>query len=125
MPALRRTYERFAPATIGIEATAFQLSIVQEARRAGLPIKAQRAERDKVSRALTAAARAEGGRVFFERGASYLEALEGELTAFPAGRHDDIVDVISYAAVEVANLHGGPRATWIAGPSRPSRRIGG
>ena len=120
VPAIRSLHERFRPDTIGIEATAFQLSIVQEARRAGLPIKALRADKDKVSRALTAAARMEGGGVFFEAGATYLEALEGELTAFPAGRHDDTVDALSYAATEVA-LNDGPRIRVLRGPARPRR----
>ena len=39
VPALRRVYERFAPATIGIEATGVPVRIVQEARRTGLPIR--------------------------------------------------------------------------------------
>lgn len=105
-------YERFRPDTIGIEAIAFGLSIVQEARRANLPIKALRADRDKVSRALTAAARMEGGHVMFEAGAMYLDILEAELTAFPAGRHDDMVDVLSYAVLEAIDSSG-PRLRWV------------
>jgi predicted phage terminase large subunit-like protein len=112
VPALRRVYERFHPDTIGIEATAFQVSIVQEARRAGLPIKALRADRDKVSRALSAAARMEGGHVLFETGATYLDVLEGELTAFPAGRHDDAVDALSYAVLEAIDSTR-PRLRWL------------
>ena len=112
VPALRRLYERFRPDTIGIEATAFQLSIVQEARRTGLPIRALRADRDKVSRALTAAVRMEGGNVFFESGSWYLDVLEKELTTFPVGRHDDTVDVLSYAVLEAIGCSG-PRLRWL------------
>jgi predicted phage terminase large subunit-like protein len=112
VPALRRMFERFQPDTIAIEATAFQLALLQEARRAGLPIRALRADRDKISRALAAAARMEGGQVYFEAGAGYLEILEGELTAFPAGRHDDMVDVLAYAALEAISARG-PRLRWL------------
>ncbi|PZR80339.1 MAG: hypothetical protein DLM65_08500 [Candidatus Aeolococcus gillhamiae] len=101
VPALRRMYESWHPATVGIESVAFQLSIVQEARRAGLPVRELKPDRDKVSRALTAAARMEGAGVFFRAGAPYLGDLEAELLRFPAGRHDDMVDVLSYAIAEV------------------------
>jgi predicted phage terminase large subunit-like protein len=112
VPALRHAYELHKPDVIGIEASAFQLVIVQEARRAGLPIKALRPDRDKVSRALAAAARMEGGQVFFEDGAPYLDVLESELTAFPHGRHDDIVDTLAYAVLEAVDSHG-PRLRWL------------
>jgi predicted phage terminase large subunit-like protein len=109
IPALQRAHQRFRPSVIGIEATAYQLTIVQEARRAGLPVRALRADRDKVSRALTAAAYAEGGRLFFESGATYLDDLEAELLSFPAGRHDDMVDAVSYATADVSRFAEGPR----------------
>lgn len=103
VPALRRMYDRWHPAHVGIESVAFQLSIVQEARRAGLPVRELRPDRDKVSRALTAAARMEGGAVYFPATAPYLGDLEAELLHFPAGRHDDMVDTLSYAIVEVTH----------------------
>lgn len=115
VPALVRMFDRWQPAHIGIESVAFQLSIVQEARRAGLPIRELRPDRDKVSRALTAAARMEGGAVFFPAAAPYLGDLEAELLRFPAGRHDDMVDALSYAVAEVTrprgrlSFHGEPR----------------
>jgi predicted phage terminase large subunit-like protein len=120
VPALGRVHERFTPSTIGIESSAFQLSIVQEARRAGLPVRELRADRDKVARALTLAARMEGGQVFFEAEARYLEALEAELLSFPAGRHDDMTDALAYAATEAPRLRDGPRIRVLRAPA-PSR----
>lgn len=106
VPALRRVYEQFEPYAIGIETGGFQSAIIQEALLDGLPAKKLEPDKDKVSRALLAAAKMESGKIFFRFGADYLEALEPELLAFPHGRHDDQVDAISYAAGEVA-LHGG------------------
>ncbi len=101
VPALQRMYQRWRPSTVGIESVAFQLSIVQEARRTGLPIRELKPDKDKVSRAFAAAARMEGAGVFFPDGAPYVADLEAELLRFPAGRHDDMVDVLSYAVAEV------------------------
>lgn len=101
VPALRRVYERWRPVSIGVEQVAFQLSIVQAAQRNGLPVVALKPDRDKVSRAMTAAARMEASQVFFPRDASWLAELERELLQFPAGKHDDQVDVLAYAAAQV------------------------
>ena len=99
---LRRLYEEWKPDHIGIESVAFQLAVIQEARKAGLPVRELRPDRDKVSRALMAAARLEGGNVFWPRHASWLGEWEAELLLFPNARHDDQVDTLSYASLEVA-----------------------
>lgn len=102
VPALRTMYDRWRPASIGIEQVAFQLSIVQAAQRAGLPVVSLHPDRDKVSRAMTAAARMEAGAVYLPKDAAWLEEFERELLTFPASRHDDQVDVFAYAAAQVA-----------------------
>jgi predicted phage terminase large subunit-like protein len=102
VPALRRVFEQWRPASIGVEQVAFQLSIVQAAQRDGLPVVSLRPDRDKVSRAMTAAARMEAGQVFLPEHAVWLGEFERELLQFPAARHDDQVDTLSYAAAEVA-----------------------
>ena len=49
VPALRRARERWNLGTIWIEKVGFQLALVQEARRAGLPIRELEADKDKVA----------------------------------------------------------------------------
>lgn len=50
---------------------------------------------DKATRAQAFRGRLSQGRVRFPRHASWLPALEAELLTFPAGKHDDQVDVLS------------------------------
>jgi predicted phage terminase large subunit-like protein len=102
VPAIRRVYEQHRPAQIGVERAGFQLALIQEARRSGLPIQALNPDLDKLSRALPAAARMEGGQVAWPADAPWRDTLEAELLAFPHGRFDDCVDVLGYAAGEVA-----------------------
>lgn len=94
---LREQFQRHRPAFIGIERAGYQLALLQAAVREGLPARELRADRDKVSRALTIAARYEAGAVYHRAGAPWLEAYEDELLAFPRGQHDDQVDCAGYA----------------------------
>lgn len=102
-----RVYEAYRPAYIGVESVGFQLSTVQDMRRGSpaekrppLPIRALQPQGDKVSRALTLAARMGGGNVYVPKDAPWLARLEAEMTQFPKGKHDDQVDALSYAALE-------------------------
>lgn len=54
------------------------------------------------TRAYTAATRYEIGRVYHRRHAEWLGGVEAELLGFPSGAHDDMVDVVSDAAIAVA-----------------------
>lgn len=85
--------------TIGIESVGYQLTMIQQAQRAGLPVKALKADKDKVSRAMTIAARYESGQVYHLRGAGWRGEFEQEMLVFPSGRHDDQVDVAAYAGL--------------------------
>lgn len=104
-----RVFQAWRPAYIGVESVGFQTSTVQDLRRGAawenpprppLPIKALRPEGDKVTRALTLAARMGGGHVYVPEMAPWKAALIAELAIFPKGSHDDQVDVLSYAALE-------------------------
>ena len=64
-----------------------------------------KADRDKASRALVAAARMEGGQVYFPAARGWLDEWESELLLFPNSRHDDQVDTLAYAALEVTKAH--------------------
>ena len=90
---------------VGFESVAFQLTLVQHARKRGMPVEKLAADKDKVARARPAAAameRASKGRpagMYLLDGAEYLPVLQKELLLFPDGDHDDQVDAISYGLV--------------------------
>jgi hypothetical protein len=84
---------------LNIEATQHQSTFVREMlARTNLPARAVYPDRDKVTRALTLAARYEARKVFHIRGAPGLADYEAELVAFPNGEHDDLVDAAVYGA---------------------------
>lgn len=102
LPRVKRAYENNHLGDIGIESVGYQLTMVQAARRAGLPVREIRAERDKYSRALVAAARYEAGEVYHLEGAHWVGEMESELVTFPTGAHDDQVDNVAYACIRLA-----------------------
>lgn len=102
MPRLHAANTKWHPAYLGIERVGFQLSLVQQAAREGLPVRELQPAKDKITRALTAQAFVEHGRVWFPRHAEWLRDIETELVQFPVGPYDDFVDTLSYACAEVA-----------------------
>lgn len=102
VPQMQLAYDRWRVGYFGVESVAYQLTLIQTARRKGLPVRELHPDRDKVARALPAAARIEGHAVYFRTGAPWLGEWEDELLAFPRGEHDDQVDTLAYAALEVA-----------------------
>lgn len=104
-----QVHSAYGTAYIGVEQAGFQLSTVQDMRRGDrhadpprppLPIRALRPQGDKVTRALTLAARIGGGHVYVPETAVWLPGLEAEMAEFPKGKHDDQVDTLAYAALE-------------------------
>jgi predicted phage terminase large subunit-like protein len=102
VPKLRQAYTVHG-GYFAIERATRQMGIIQEAERTGLPIRVVKAEKDKVARALPATARMERGTIWFPQAARtpWWPELEQEILAFPAGRHDDFVDTLAYAALQV------------------------
>ena len=94
---MHRLFHEWKPLIQGVESKNMGLTLYQQLLRDGLPIVELKADSDKFSRALPAAARYEAGTVFHLDGAHWLDALESELLQFPTGRHDDQVDVVAYA----------------------------
>jgi predicted phage terminase large subunit-like protein len=70
---------------------------------AGIAFRGVRPDKDKYSRALPWATRAEGGRVRLVRG-DWINAFLDEALSFPYGAHDDQIDSVSGG---VAMLSGG------------------
>lgn len=104
VPRLTQQFQRYQ-GYFAIERATRGMGIIQEAERMGLPVRVLKADKDKVSRALPATARMERGGIWFPRPTEvpWWPEIEDEMLAFPAGRHDDFVDTLSYAALEVGN----------------------
>jgi predicted phage terminase large subunit-like protein len=102
VPRLMANWRRWKWSRGVLEAVALGLSMLQDAQRKGLPLTKAPAEKDKVARAMTLAARMEAGYVYFPRSAPWLADSLAELMEFPTGTHDDVVDVLSYAAIDAA-----------------------
>jgi predicted phage terminase large subunit-like protein len=99
----------------GIEEALHGLAAVQELRRepslARITIRGIRVERDKVTRAMPWAARAEAGKVALVRG-NWIPAFLDEVVAFPEGAHDDMVDSVS-GGVAMLGQGYGPNLRWL------------
>lgn len=92
--------------THGIEEAMHGLAAIQELRRepslADVTLRGIHVDKDKVSRALPWAARAEAGKVKLVRG-EWTSAFLDEVCAFPLGTHDDQVDTVSGGVQMVAS----------------------
>ena len=136
IPAIRAQIEKWRLGVAYVERAGFQLSLIQQAQRDGLPVRELVPDRDKVARALPATAAMEGGRVLLPKAAPWRRDLEAEVLAFPAGAHDDITDCLAYAveaATSVVRLRAKPPSIpevrgWrdeLAGllPSEPASQV--
>jgi predicted phage terminase large subunit-like protein len=95
----------------GIEEALHGLAAVQDLRRDpllnGVAFQGIRVDKDKVSRAMPWAARAESGAVRIVNG-QWVRGFLDEIVAFPSGSHDDYVDAVSGAVMMSAK----PRFNW-------------
>lgn len=88
---------KHSPRMILIEECGVGAALVTELRRKGMNVRPVKPNTSKEARASVQASKFEGGRVYFPDSAPWLEELEGELFAFPGGRHDDQVDSVTQA----------------------------
>jgi predicted phage terminase large subunit-like protein len=119
VPAIARAVGRWKLPAVWIEKVGFQLMLIQEARREGIPVRELEADKDKVSRALPATAAFEGGRLFLPKTGPWLADFEAELLGFPNATHDDQVDVLGYAMAVLPGARSREPYTF-GGPSRPT-----
>lgn len=102
--SIRPLREKWNADVVFVESRMFGTTMVYEAGRAGVPVKELKADVDKVTRSLPATVRAENGRLWFpaQTCMSEIGIWVEELVSFPNAKHDDCVDVVSYAARVVA-----------------------
>jgi predicted phage terminase large subunit-like protein len=101
-PELKRNVtvfsEEWNPDAILVEDRASGQSLIQE-MQAGtiLPIIPVKVDSDKISRAQAVTPLIEAGRVYLPETAAWLRDFVDELSVFPKGTHDDIVDSVTQA----------------------------
>lgn len=100
-PMLRRMaqelYSKHMPDICIVEKKASGQSLIQDMRRAGLPVKEYLPDRDKVSRVYAASPMIESGRVWLPKNKRWADDLVTELLQFPNSAHDDQVDALTMA----------------------------
>lgn len=91
---------------VHVEAAMNATTLVYEAGRDGVPIEELKPDKDKLTRALPAAARVDSGRMWVPSitVAPWIADWLDELAAFPNAAHDDVPDNFGYAA-RVAIAH--------------------
>lgn len=93
---------------IYIENKASGLSIVQELKRQKFNVmQLTPAGRDKMSRVIACQPVLESGRVYIIEDESWNELYLSEMSSFPYGTHDDLVDVTTYSIEELLNKGSG------------------
>jgi predicted phage terminase large subunit-like protein len=91
-----KAFKDYEPDSVLVEKKASGHSLIQELRRAGVPVLAVPAERDKVARAHAAQVVLEQGCVFhLDR--TWVQPVVDECADFPLGEHDDWTDTCVHA----------------------------
>jgi predicted phage terminase large subunit-like protein len=93
----QKLYNDHRPDVCMIEKKASGQSLIQDMRRAGLPVMEYNPDRDKVSRVYAASPIMEAGRLWIPRGKKWSDDLVEELIRFPNAAHDDQVDALTMA----------------------------
>lgn len=94
-PVLRSIKNRWKSGAQWIEKVGMQLAVIQQCKAAGLPVREFEPIGDKLARAYAATPFMEQGKVYFPRNAPWLGTFENEILVFPAGAHDDQLDVLT------------------------------
>lgn len=78
--------------------------LIQTLKREGIPVLGIQRGTDKLTRALDAAPMVESGNVVLPRNAPWLSDFLAEMEAFPNGAHDDQVDPMADAVVDISGV---------------------
>lgn len=101
-PELKRQvqalYAKYKPYAVIVEDKASGQSLIQELNKETImPVFPVKVDTDKITRANAATPIIEAGKVLLPAEAPWVADLVEEMTAFPAGEHDDIVDSVVHA----------------------------
>ena len=107
-PALRRevkqAYSDMKPDAVLIEKKASGISLIQDLRQADIPILDYTPDRDKVSRAHSASAYLEAGKMWYPP-RKWADKFINACASFPAGDGADWVDTMTQAVIRIRNMH--------------------
>lgn len=98
----RPLVERWGPDWVGVEDTKKSMTLVSDLTKAGVRWRPLEPDTDKVSRSIPASNRVKTRALWLPAEADWLDEFVDELCVFPNGAHDDQVDTLSYAALELA-----------------------
>lgn len=105
-PDLRKealtAYQKQQPDCVLIEKKASGQSLIQDLRRAGLPIAEYQPDRDKVARAYAVQAMLEGGQIYYPA-RKWTDDVITECEQFPNGTTADYVDTCTQAWLRIRN----------------------
>jgi predicted phage terminase large subunit-like protein len=104
IPRIRQMIEKWNLAFVLVERVGFQLTLIQQGRREGLPLRELTADRDKIARLFAAVPMIERGEYYLPRSADWTGDHVAELLSFPNAKHDDQVDVCAYACAYWASI---------------------
>jgi len=90
-------YSEHSPDVMIIEKKASGQSLIQDLRRAGLPIREYTPDKDKVSRVNAISPLVESGRIWIPKEKPWGDSLILEAASFPNAAHDDQVDAMTMA----------------------------
>jgi predicted phage terminase large subunit-like protein len=101
--AVKSQYDLWQPEYVGIEDVGSGKSVIQVLEQeAGVPLKRISPQgKDKPARARSVTVFVNAGRILFQQGAAWVQALLNELTMFPDDKFDDQVDALVYAVLEL------------------------
>tara|TARA_R110000751_G_scaffold265327_1_gene364414 strand:- start:4553 stop:6076 length:1524 start_codon:yes stop_codon:yes gene_type:complete len=129
-PELRRIaqdlYREFKPDVCIIEKKASGQSLIQDMRRAGLPVLDYLPDRDKIARVYAATPMMEAGRIWLPKNKIWADDLFSECMSFPNGSHDDQVDCLSMAVHYMKdswNLTHPEDPSWEDAESKRDKRV--
>jgi predicted phage terminase large subunit-like protein len=93
----QKLYKEHKPDVCMVEKKASGQSLIQDMRRAGLPVLEYLPDKDKVSRVYASTPIMEAGRLWIPKGKKWADDLIEELIRFPNAAHDDQVDALTMA----------------------------
>lgn len=124
-PRVAEVCDRWKPLWVGVESVAFQQGVYAALRREpGVPAVKPLfpAGKDKLTRAMPAVIRAEGGQIYVPDFAPFREEFLGELAVFTGIKgedaHDDMVDALSYAISQIDEYSGIVHGQLVPNPGR-------
>lgn len=92
-----RSYKEYRPDRVLIEKKASGHSLVQELRRKGVPVTAQKIKGSKEARGHAVTVLFEQGCVFYIDGLQWADDVVDHCATFPNGAHDDVYDTVTLA----------------------------